>query len=241
MKKVNKEWSNRLFVDSVAAEYRRFMRIDSLPDYKVDVKNNKYSLASFNKHGDHNIISVYEGLYAGGEGTKPSVYHELTHLVDYNTHLLDDKIQVIHLHPYAEFHAAQIELLKSLGMQCCWDNIDVSLESRLIVPLGEESLKDTLDGKVRLIDENFATLNYKTSIQHMSILVGSILNYIGYVNVVHHYGLDIKINLDRPTNELGTDIPEMYEIFSKKIIGGKEIFQCGECYENILAQYTEAG
>ena len=239
MKKVNKEWTNRLYVDKVAAEYRKFMRIDKLPDYAVKCKNDQHGLVSFNKRGNNNIISVHEGLYADSEGNKPSVYHELTHLVDYNTLLLDDKIQVIHLHPYAEFRASQVELFKALGMSRCWESVDITLESRIAVPLGEESLGDALDSKVELINENFIKLDYKTNIQHMSILVGSILNYIGYIRVANYYGLNVEINLERPSRELGGDIQEMYEILSKKSIGKREIVLCGECYESIVAQHTK--
>lgn len=161
MKKQNYIIRTKQYVDNCIPEYLKFMNIDTMPDFDVDVLKNK----SPDLHTSHKskvpviqIPEMYTTLLK--ENAKPGIYHEFTHIVDHASILINMPIeqQNKYLRWYTEYHATQVQMKKSLRFNSYYDEYHFKTTT---------TVHDWLDNKTVKEDIKFKTDEYVDKIKEL--------------------------------------------------------------------------
>ena len=99
--------------------YRKFMRLDTFPAYKLQTKEVRLDTAL--QKGFDSIATASYDVQAGEHrllvSTNLSVpeyvmFHEFTHILDSERYVKNDKVRYAGLSGFTEYHASQVELIE---------------------------------------------------------------------------------------------------------------------------------
>lgn len=203
MKTKNKalqEMEQNHFIKNAYEQYHSFMGLNAkLP--KVEILTHKINgtvLANHKMDNGKHFIRVQEKLPLLKDEALPYLFHEFTHVYDYETYFKGVEKQEMLLQLYTEYHASQIEFMKKLG----FDNV----EDRLVITANTNVTTFSKSQTVEqfLLEEKrgyIAKIRDYISLNNMQGLFDAfpfLMYYLGKIKVVIKYSENIdewNINL----------------------------------------------
>lgn len=184
-------------IKKLGNEYVDFMKIDSLPAYKIQPKT--VSLEKVDKNGfdsvaqsSYNCASQEHMLiYATNIDVLPYIFfHEFTHMLDSEMYVNNDKSRYAGLSGYTEYHASQVELMKLLGA----DSINLlpafSMAQQVETIAGIKSVQEYLDNKKQTAIDLFSRSEFPKDIEQLKGGLGVLFNYWGQRSICRMFSND---------------------------------------------------
>lgn len=117
--------STRHYIESKVDEYKKFMGIDTFPDYVLETREltldksiktgfDSLATARYDFNMRKNILTVASQVVT--LKADYVIFHELTHILDEETHCKGDKIKHMANAGFTEYHASQVEMMKLIGV-----------------------------------------------------------------------------------------------------------------------------
>jgi hypothetical protein len=112
-----------MYVTRNLESYKKFMGIEEMPDFKIDImeitlekaKQKGYGVPTshfYNVGTDKHILKDWKDIYKSSLQADYILFHEFTHMYDKFTYSAKDKSLYASNRGFTEYHASQVELLK---------------------------------------------------------------------------------------------------------------------------------
>lgn len=228
-------------------EYMALLKIQKIPEYEIVPK--AISLEESDKKGFGAIatsflnldnythkMEMWEDLYICKEVGKYIVFHEFTHMLDDEKYVKKDKMRYVYLHGYTEYHAAQIEFLKLLGIICMDQNIFFSMNDRIETFGGERSISEYVNSSHALVTELMSRVDFPQDIETLKTTVGILFNYYGKRSICKMYSEDYLENVDNSVIDslLSKKMVTTLNAFMEGWFDDTKVGLCMNLYSNIL-------
>lgn len=188
-------------------EYMTLLKIQEIPEYEIvpkvisleesDEKGFGAIATSFlNLDNYTHKMEMWEDLCHCKEIGKYIVFHEFTHMLDDEKYVKKNKMRYVYLHGYTEYHAAQIEFLKLLGIKCMDQNIVFSMNDRIETFGGERSVFEYVNSSHELVTKLISRVDFPKDIETLKTTVGILFNYYGKRCICKMYSEDYQENVD---------------------------------------------
>jgi len=218
------------FVRKCEDDFIRFMGIESMPPFQIEPKETSLELgfgspaeASYDiPTGTHKLIiwSTIPELHADY-----IVFHELTHVLDAETYSKRDKLRHFSNRGYTEYHAAQIDFMKLLGVENISQSFSFSMNHTLETISGTITAVDFVERPHELATELINRQDFPANMETLVITIGAIFNYYGRRSICKMYARDYLERVDKSSitkliqKDMVTLLDEyMLEWFDKKLV-----------------------
>lgn len=192
------------FVRNTYAEYKRFVGSIDLPDFQLIPYGISFEKSKSDGYGvlaahfydfatDKHTIKVWDELNKPVLNGEYLLFHEFTHLYDTVIYAKADKMKYAKIKGYTEYHAAQIELLKMLGVKSCAENVSFSLNQTIDTMVGQKTVIDYILSAHKAVESVVSKRNFPNSIAEFSTGLGMALNHLGRRTLCKEYAIDYKI------------------------------------------------
>ena len=200
------------YIKSCVKDYLIFTGESIFPDF--DIKTKSISLDKSKKQGydswastfydvsiGKHTLEVWENIYLPQLRADYLVFHELTHIADAEKYSKMDKLKYMSNRGYTEYHAAQIDFMKLLGIKKIGDDLSFSMAQKFETIEGEKTaLQFALDPHnlaVSLIERD----DFPANIETLAITFGVVFNYYGRRAICKMYSKDFKDEIDNSAIE----------------------------------------
>lgn len=190
-------------INEVYIEYKKDLNINTkMPDLQIFQNNEELSDAHIGR-----ITSQYAELFIGeiffdSRVTKnylyQILYHEFTHIVDrliYFSEIEDEKQKRNLLFPYNEFHAAQNEMRKCLGLFYN-PTKQIQKSTTIYSEYKTETLKEFLNNEIKEFVLYTNKLVEEPSVINVQMVMYLIIYNIGYYSICNEYNIDDELFID---------------------------------------------
>ena len=187
--------------------YKHFLGISVFPKYELIPK--ELFLEKSEKHGfdswatafydiptGRHSLEIWAEIHTLGQIGKYVVFHELTHILDDENIVKQDKIKYLANHGYTEYHASQIELMQMLGAESVHQQIAFSMSNTIKTIGGEKTIKEFVDMPRLLAIELISRADFPADIETMKVTMGLIFNYYGRRSICKMFALDYQDDED---------------------------------------------
>lgn len=197
MKKTNRvliTFNQKKFIMKAYDEYHKFAELKNrLPNFELKtIELNNGILANHRMIDGKHILSIDTNLYKLGDTALPYLFHEFTHLFDYETYFKCDKNQEMLLKFFTEYSATQIEFMKILGFNTISDKINLTpntiLQSFNKIYTVEDYLLNERTGYINRIKSVIIERN----MQELFDAFPYMMYYIGKISIIIKNTGDIK-------------------------------------------------
>jgi len=184
-------------IQNYEMEYRNFMKIESLPNYKLEFfylnvddaeKKGWAACAQYRydfKTHEH-ILSICLDLVL----VKYIVFHELTHMLDAEMYGKTPE-DYMYLSGYTEYHASQVELMVLLGAKDIYStNFSFSVDDQIKTFPSKMSIAEYLHSRHQLVEELFSRSEFPLDIEMLKSAVAILYNYFGLRSICKMNAID---------------------------------------------------
>ena len=197
--------SNRVYfngyVTKVLESYKKFMRIDRIP--QIHFEPVEISISQTHKQGygaptihfydyetDKHTLKLWKDIYQPNLNADYHVFHELTHACDIDKYARGDKFGYIALRGYLEYHAAQVDILKLLGADSIDHAISFSLTDTVKTIGGQKSLINYLSDIQATLFSLISKPKFPDNAEALSTGLGMVFNHLGRISICRMYSND---------------------------------------------------
>ncbi|MBO0587623.1 hypothetical protein [Sporosarcina sp. E16_8] len=215
----------KLLVESYLTQsltsYKKFMDIEKMPSYELILIEDESNQTNFNVIASHNydVVSDKHTLKVSKDIVKGNqdyiIFHEFTHMYDVITYSAKDLRLYAANRGFTEYHAAQIELLKLLGVDSIDDKISFSLTQPIETFTGNTTVLEYVLECRNGTRQHISNENFADNIYPLNNVLGMIFNHLGRVSICQLYANDFELyrdelkNMECETAFLGNDFLEM--------------------------------
>lgn len=236
------------YVNQSAQRYIDFMEIEKLPQFAITEKKislvdaNKKGFGSFASHhydiqtGTHSL-EVWSDIYLPQLHAEYLLFHEFTHILDTETYVQKDKMKNVMYRGFSEYHAGQIDFMKTLSAKKANDHFEFSMK-QIIETEGnpktaEEFVALAHDTSVSLIKRN----DFPADVETLAITFGLIFNYWGRRSICKMYAVDYVERADNEAIEkcIGREPFKALDAFMNGWLNEDQIKLIGEFYFKMIA------
>lgn len=195
----------RSFIRNCENDYMRFMGINTMPNYTLVPINISLDLVNEQGYGSpaaasYDVTSGYYNLkvwcVAPQLHADYLVFHEFTHILDAEMHSNKDKLKREANRGFSEYHAAQVDFMKSLGAESTNLPFSFSMAKRVNVIGGEKTALEFLMEPHDLATELINRKDFPASIETLAITLGLVFNYYGRRSICLMYANDYQEQVD---------------------------------------------
>ena len=190
-------------IDDYIIEYNNFMEIDYYPNYELQFKevsqgradiNGIESLANtrFIIDSQKHILCVATNLPI----EKYVIFHELTHMLDSDLYVKDNKIRKMGLSAYTEYHASQVGFTKILGASKIKNVEPFSMKDTCKTISGNKTILEYVRDKQQTAISLFNRKDFPDSFERLSDSLGVLFNYWGLRSICEMYATDFIETVD---------------------------------------------
>ena len=202
--------------------YKRFMGISTFPDYEVREKElseeklntqgfEALATASYDFENKVHILTVWSKLNEYGNLGENIIFHELTHIYDYENYTGDDVKKHLVYHAYTEYHASQVQLMNLLGVENISHVTEFSIQDEIDTFFGYMTVKEYVELSSAEAAEIINEGNFPSDISVLSAALGRIFNYYGRRSICEMYAVDyVDFKKDDGIERLLNDEKEQY-------------------------------
>lgn len=198
------------YIGECEEAYKQFLKISDFPKYKLIPKElfleksqtygfDSWATAFYDISTGTHSLEIWAEIHTLGQIGKYVVFHELTHILDDENIVKQDKIKYLANHGYTEYHASQIELMQMLGAENAHQHITFSMSNTIKTIGGEKTIKEFVDMPRLLAIELISRADFPTDIETMKVTTGLIFNYYGRRSICKMYALDYQDDEDNST------------------------------------------
>lgn len=226
-------------------DFKKFMRLNDFPDFEIsyaltDSDSNSPNIEACANYAinskQHTLI-----LPIDFSVSKSTLFHEFTHIWDYETQVQGDKIRSIGLNGYSEFHASQVQLAHLLSFPTI-DSISSFSMNKTICPHGEsitveQHINDKYDCAVSLFENNYFRKNAKCLLTSLGVL----FNYWGFRSICEKHATDYQelINNSVFLDSIPTNLFSSMNRLMHGFLTEEEITQSIDIYNRIISHIIE--
>ena len=207
----------------IIEEFKAFMGIKYMPNidfvYRsvgdLDLNKKINSLAQYEFENKKHIIYLLND-FKSSNFYKSIIFHELTHCLD--TYLYQDEFEIGFLKWYKEYHAGQVELLKSLGVKSIQDNVDFEMNTQVDTLLEFKTVRSILQSYLEDLNSIIGELNLNNATEILNML----FIYLGKKSICSMYAADFNENDLDERNLIKSSIGYLFPAINKIFIGFME-------------------
>lgn len=181
------------------------MGMDSMPSYQIVPKDVSLQLAI--NQGFESPAAVSYDLSSGTHilkiwSTVPMLYadylvfHEFTHILDAETYSKRDKLKHMANRGYTEYHAAQIDFMKLLGVKSINEPFSFSMRKSLKTYGGTKTAAEFLMEPHIHATELINRQDFPANLETLATTFGVIFNYYGRRSICKMYAIDYIEKVD---------------------------------------------
>lgn len=235
------------YVHECEQEYMSLLKIQEIPEYEIipitisldesDEKGFGTVSSSFLDLNNYtHKINMWKGLYNRKEVGKYIVFHEFTHMIDNEKYVKKDKVRYVCLSGYTEYHAAQIEFLKLLGITFVDQNIVFSMNDIIETFGGERSIFEYVNSSHALVTKLISQSGFPKDIDTLKTTIGFLFNYYGKRSICKMYSEDYQENVDNSAivSLLSQELVSTLNAFMEGWFADGKVELCMNLYSNIL-------
>ena len=169
------------------------------------------------------------------------MFHELTHIADAEKYSQQDKLKHMSNRGYTEYHAAQIDFMKLLGVKKISDTFSFSMTQKFETVGGEKTaLQFTLaphDLAVSLIERD----DFPANIETLATTFGVTFNYYGRRAICKMHSTDFKDEIDNSAIEkfLGIDTVKALDTFMQGWFGPEKVAMIDMLYGRMVVSLAQ--
>lgn len=191
------------YIKECEEEYKRFMRISKFPRYEIVAKElseeklnaqgfETLATASYDFEKKLHILTVWSKLNEYDNLGDNIIFHELTHIYDYENYTNDDIKKHLVYHAYTEYHASQVQLMKLLGARDIRHTIEFSIKDEIDTFSGCMTVKEYVELASAETAEIINEDNFSSDIRVLSAALGRMFNYYGRRSICEMYAVDYE-------------------------------------------------
>lgn len=241
----------RNFVLDCVEEYKKFMRIDSFPEFdivyeEIDLKQalkqgfGMLASAKYDFTTKRHILKVNSIIDSNISIDKYTIFHELTHFIDAEMYSNYDKLIYCKNRAYTEYHAKQVEFMKLLGAKTYDEKISFSINKELDVRGEKKTVQDYLEMTVNLATNLIKRADFPVDMGTLVITFGIIFNYYGIRSICKMSAVDYKeIDTSIIDSFIGIDISRELKNFMLGWFDVGKIKLINEFYFDIIMEYIQ--
>ena len=183
--------------------YRKFMRLDTFPAYKLQTKEVRLDTAL--QKGFDSIATASYDVQAGEHrllvSTNLSVpeyvmFHEFTHILDSERYVKNDKVRYAGLSGFTEYHASQVELIELLGATSVHEIESFSMYNIINTISGTKSVNQYIEQKRQHAIELFSRSDFPADLETLKGAFGVLFNYFGLRSICELYSIDFTEKIE---------------------------------------------
>lgn len=198
------------YISECEGAYKQFLGIPDFPKYELVPKElgleklekcgfDSWATALYDIPTGKHRLEIWSGIHTSGQIGKYIVFHELTHILDDENIVKQDKIRYLANHGYTEYHASQIELMQMLGAENIHQHIKFSVNNVLKTIGGEKTVKEFVEMPRLLAIELISREDFPADVDTMGVTMGLIFNYYGRRSICKMYAIDYQDSEDNST------------------------------------------
>lgn len=223
------------------AKYQIFIGDSNMPKYKVNFIDSTKTKVSYSMEvltqKNPMILNVNMGFLAGenGKHCQPNLYHEFTHMWDYNNLFQDrdhkERKSVLSL--YTEYHASQIEFLRFMEFESINSTKHINSNDRFYEFEKEETAIDYYEYRCQLLSESISNYNIDASTENYKAVIDSYMYMFGIKNIYDQYICAIEFpKVDSIFHE---NMINMYSLLQNYKIENlwKILLDCSKIFDNL--------
>ena len=184
-------------VKRIENEYKHFMGITTFPPYTLSLK--EISALKADLRGYESTATAYYDFHNNCHAMQLSsnllmmryiVFHEFTHILDFENIDNKNKIAYMSITGYTEYHASQVELMQLLGANFVGEIICFSMNDNINTLLGNTSVLKYIQEKQNLAVQLFSRNDFPADLETLKIAIGVLFNYWGLRSICKMYAAD---------------------------------------------------
>lgn len=187
---IDKRFAVRAYCKQLTKSFQDFMDLTCLPNYTFETKRMNVDAATgagwgaFVEHyydcaTNTHKIRVWEDIDNPVLNANYLVFHELTHLVDYDCFVHGDKNRSLMIRSYSEYHAGQIDLTKLLGKTTVNSIPDFFMSDQIEGIGGRKSVNEYVGQSLQLVVDLLQRPDFPANPETLMTVLSSANNYWG--------------------------------------------------------------
>lgn len=243
-----------MYVARNLESYKKFMGIEKMPDFSIfpmeirleEAEQESYGVPAshfYDVDTDTHMLKVWKDIYKNILHADYILFHEFTHMYDTFTYSKDKMLYAAN-RGFTEYHAAQVELLKLLGVESIEDKVSFSLTQKIETISGRETLLEYITNSHMAVIELISKSNFPDNIASLSTGLGMIFNHLGRISICRMYANDYDKYMDEIENMaveesyIGDKFSEVKSIM-KGFLSETDIRNIGKIYFSIIMELIQ--
>lgn len=240
------------YIKACVKDYCAFTGASDFPAFEVRTKHitldkskkqgfDSWAATFYDVPTGKHTLEVWENVFLPQLGADYLMFHELTHIADAEKYSQQDKLKHMSNRGYTEYHAAQIDFMKLLGVKKISDTFSFSMTQKFETVGGEKTALQFIlaphDLAVSLIERD----DFPANIETLATTFGVIFNYYGRRAICKMHSTDFKDEIDNSAIEkfLGLDTVKALDTFMQGWFGPEKIAMIDMLYGRMVVSLAQ--
>ena len=240
------------YVKACVNDYLKFIDESEFPEFEIRPK--RITLDKWEKQGydcwaatfydgaaDKHTLKIWKDVYLPQLRADYVLFHELTHILDAERYAKGDNIKYTKNRGFTEYHAAQIDFMKLLGVSNIKDIFSFSMSQTFETIEGEKTALQFFQAPHKIAVNLIERADFPANLETISTTLGVIFNYYGRRSICKMYAKDFKDEIDNSVIEkfIGTKTIKVLDAFMLGWLEPERIAMIDTMFGNMIISLVQ--